>query len=69
MVVFGITVAWSIYTTGKKARQLIQKEKAQKQREEGNVVGPTVSDALAPAPEVEKSTHVEEYNGESNEEL
>lgn len=31
MYIFGITVAWSIYTTAKKACELIAKEKLQKQ--------------------------------------
>ena len=48
MVVFGITVAWSIYTTGKKARQLLAKEKEQRERAEGKQVGPTETTELAP---------------------
>ena len=48
MVVFGITVAWSIYTTGKKAKQLLAKEKEQRERAEGKQVGPTETTELAP---------------------
>lgn len=39
MIVFGITVAWSIYTTSQKACELIKKEKAAADKASGAVVG------------------------------
>lgn len=39
MIVFGITVAWSIYTTSQKACELIKKEKAAEDKANGVVVG------------------------------
>lgn len=37
VVVFGITVAWSIQTTSKKACQLIEKEKKEEMKKKGIV--------------------------------
>jgi len=48
MIVFGTTVAWSIYTTGTKARQLLAKEKREQERADGKTVEPTETTQLEP---------------------
>ena len=41
MCVFGTTIAWSIYTTGSKARELLAKEKKAQDKLDGKDVGST----------------------------